>query len=157
MNAWSRTQSQHSPSAQSVCSVFHVENGPLLLGAHAVIFQHAGIYPCILSLDPKRWRWYDCIEDKVVVAVRTVLVTGPRCQYKETLHVLVILTNLRILAHLSGSTFYISCMRMSAPEASIPQGVSLNVALSVPSRIAATADDLLALRGTRHSRTIFYL
>ena len=70
--------------SQPVCGIFNIKYPALRRAAHAIIFQHTGIDSCILTLDLKCWRWCYGVQNVVIIAVGTVLVTQDTCQQYVT-------------------------------------------------------------------------
>jgi hypothetical protein len=60
--------------AQFISVVLYIKYGPPLVVLDAVIFEHAVIHACILALDAECRLGNDGFEDKVIIAVRAVLV-----------------------------------------------------------------------------------
>lgn len=61
-------------STQSLTGLFQVPNGLHFFLAHTIILDKTSILSDILTLDLQSCLWRLCFENKVVVAVRTVLV-----------------------------------------------------------------------------------
>jgi hypothetical protein len=62
-------------STQLIRSLLHIKDRPLLLPSNTIVLQHPAIDSCVFSLDLQHWLWGDSFENKVIIAVWTVLVT----------------------------------------------------------------------------------